>query len=176
MLNEERDRVFSALVERHGRSLYQLAYRLTGHEQDAKDVVQESFYRAFRGLDRFEGRADAATWLHRIVVNCAMDLLRAARTRPDRRYTVPLSEVSGIAATPSPNPERLAASTEVGVRIAAALEELKPVERAAFMLRHFEECAIDDIARTLGIRSNAAKQHVFRAIRKLRAALDEQRG
>ena len=57
MLNEERDRVFSALVERHGRSLYQLAYRLTGHEQDAKDVVQESFYRAFRGLDRFEGRA-----------------------------------------------------------------------------------------------------------------------
>jgi RNA polymerase sigma-70 factor (ECF subfamily) len=87
-----------------------------------------------------------------------------------------LSEVSGVAATPSPSPERLAASTEVGVRITAALEELKPVERAAFTLRHFEGRSIDDIARTLGIRSNAAKQHVFRAIRKLRAALDEQRG
>lgn len=176
MLNEERDRAFSALVERHGRGLYQLAFRLTGHEQDAKDVVQECFYRAFRGLGRFEGRADAATWLHRILVNCAMDLLRAARTRPDRRYPAPLSEVSGIAAAPSPNPERLAASAEVGARIAAALEELKPVERMAFTLRHFEGRSIDDIARTLGIRSNAAKQHVFRAIRKLRAALDEQRG
>ena len=120
--------------------------------------------------------ADAATWLHRILVNCAMDLLRAARTRPDRRYPAPLSEVSGIAAAPSPNPERLAASAEVGARIAAALEELKPVERMAFTLRHFEGRSIDDIARTLGIRSNAAKQHVFRAIRKLRAELDEQRG
>ena len=176
MLSEERDRAFSALVARHGRGLYQLAYRLTGNEQDAKDVVQEGFYRAFRSLDRFEGRADAATWLHRIVVNCAMDLLRAARTRPDRRHPAPLSDVSGLAAAPSPNPERLAASTEIAARIATAMEELKPMERTAFTLRHFEGRSIDDIARTLGIGNNAAKQHVFRAIRKLRAALDEQRG
>jgi RNA polymerase sigma-70 factor (ECF subfamily) len=78
-------------------------------------------------------------------------------------------------ASTSPNPERLAASEEAGRQFAAALEELSPLERGAFALRHFEGRSIDDIARTFGIRSNAAKQHVFRAVRKLRLALDSHR-
>jgi RNA polymerase sigma factor (sigma-70 family) len=95
LVSEDRNRAFSALVEQYGRTLYQLAFRLTGNEQDAKDVVQESFYRAFRSLDRFEGRADAGTWLYRIAANCAVDLLRRARSRPDRRQPVAVTGRSG---------------------------------------------------------------------------------
>jgi RNA polymerase sigma-70 factor (ECF subfamily) len=167
--------VFSALIERHGRSMYQLAFRLIGDEQDAKDVVQESFLRAYRHLSRFEGRADLRTWLYRIVVNCAVDFLRAAKSRPDRRRGEPIGDLQDTMASAAANPERLAASAETGQQIAAALEGLSPLERATFTLRHFEGCSIDDIAETLGIRSNAAKQHIFRAIRKLRRALDCQR-
>jgi RNA polymerase sigma-70 factor (ECF subfamily) len=166
---------FAALVERYGPHMYRLAFRLTGNEQDAKDVVQESLMRAYRGLDRFEGRADPGTWFHRIVVNCSLDLMRTVRSRPDRQRPEPLRNVADAIPSTAANPERLAASGELRRQIASALEQLTPLERAAFTLRHFEERSIDEIARILGIRGNAAKQHIFRAVRKLRAALDIQR-
>src|SRR5207249_6440026 len=67
---------FGMLVERHSVRLFQLAYRMSGNEQDAEDVVQETFLRAYRQLDRFESRAGFGTWLHRIAANCSLDLLR----------------------------------------------------------------------------------------------------
>src|SRR5512139_2803810 len=70
---------FRHLVERHSRSVFRLAYRLTGQEQDAEDVVQETFLRAFREIRRFEARSSFATWLYRITVNCSHDLLRQRR-------------------------------------------------------------------------------------------------
>ena len=174
-MNQDPIRTFSLLVERHGRKMYQIAFHLTGNVEDAKDVVQESFLRAYRHLDGFEGRADPGTWLRRIVVNCAVDFLRAARSRSDRRCVEPADHILETLASPAANPERLAASAESGRQIEAALSGLSPVERVAFTLRHFEGCSIEEIARTLEIRSNAAKQHVFRAVRKLRAALECQR-
>src|SRR5215468_11947854 len=74
---------FRLLVERHSRRAFQLAYRITGNEHDAEDVVQESFIRAYRQLSRFESRAHFGTWLHRIVANCSVDLLRSRRSRQD---------------------------------------------------------------------------------------------
>src|SRR5689334_25009565 len=74
---------FRALVERHSRSAFRLAYRMTRNEQDAEDVVQESFLRAYRQLGRFEARANFGTWLYRIVANCSVDLLRAKQARHD---------------------------------------------------------------------------------------------
>ena len=174
-MSEERARVFSELVERHGRTLYQLAFRLTGNEQDAQDVVQEAFYRAYRSLGRFEGRAGPGTWLHRIVVNCALDLLRQSRVRPDRRRPVAVNEVVEVAVAASASPERLALSAETARHIEVAMDRLTPIERVAFTLRHLDGRSIDEIADTLGVRGNAAKQHVFRAVRKLRRALDDQR-
>ena len=73
---------FRGLVERHSRYLYQVAYRLTGHAMDAEDVVQDTFLKAHKQLRRFEGRADVRTWLHRIAVNCAIDLIKG--TTPPR--------------------------------------------------------------------------------------------
>src|SRR5437867_5710145 len=74
---------FRMLVEQHSRRAFQLAYRMTGNQQDAEDVVQESFIRAYRQLSRFEARAHFATWLHRIVANCSVDLIRSRRSRWD---------------------------------------------------------------------------------------------
>src|SRR3954466_999262 len=73
------------LVERHSRAIFRVAWRMTGNEHDADDVVQETFLRAYRQIDRFEERANFGTWLHRIAVNCSLDLLRA-RSRADRHY------------------------------------------------------------------------------------------
>ena len=75
---------FRALVERHSRSVFRLAFRMTGNEQDAEDVVQESFLRAYRQLGRFESRANFGTWLYRIVSNCSVDLMRAKQARHDQ--------------------------------------------------------------------------------------------
>src|SRR5437773_12230412 len=75
---------FSTLVERHSRRAFQLAYRMTGNEQDAEDVVQESFIRAYRQLGRFEARAHSSTWRHRIVAHCSVALIRS---RPARSRT-----------------------------------------------------------------------------------------
>src|ERR1043165_3145992 len=74
---------FRLLVDKHSRVIFRVAYRMTGNEHDADDVVQETFLRAYKQLDSFEERANFSTWLHRIAVNCSLDLLRA-RGRHDR--------------------------------------------------------------------------------------------
>lgn len=74
---DDDNEAFRALVERHGRAVFRLAHRMTGSRTDAEDIVQETFIRAYRQLSRFESRASFATWIHRIAVNCAIDLLRS---------------------------------------------------------------------------------------------------
>jgi RNA polymerase sigma-70 factor (ECF subfamily) len=164
---------FRALVERHGRSAFRLAFRMTGNEQDAEDVVQESFLRAYRQLGRFESRANFGTWLHRIVANCSVDHLRARQAHQGGNS---LDEVVDLVVSEGPGPERLARSAEIHGCVAAALDRLSPLERAAFTLRHYEGRSINEIGRTLGLGTSAAKHSVFRAVRKLRLALESLRG
>jgi RNA polymerase sigma-70 factor, ECF subfamily len=160
---------FRALVERHGRSVFRLAFRMTGNEGDAEDVVQETFLKAYRKLDAFESRADFATWLYRIAANCAYDLLRSRARRPEDPIEAE-GESIPVEAT-SPSPERLALAMEVRRRVAAALQRLTPAERTAFVLRHHEGCSIAEIGAALGLDSSAAKHSVFRAVKKMREAL-----
>src|SRR5579884_2225043 len=75
---------FRALVERHSRTIFRIAYRMCGNEQDAEDVVQETFLRAYKQLRQFDGRSAFGTWLHRICVNCSLDFLRARKSRRER--------------------------------------------------------------------------------------------
>src|SRR4051794_14623542 len=166
---------FRALVETHSRSVFRLAFRMTGNEQDAEDVVQESFLRAYRQLGRFESRANFGTWLYRIVANCSVDLMRAKQARHDQVRGEPLETAADISAPDAPNPERLAESAEINRRVQDALGGLSPLERAAFTLRHYEGRSIDEIGRTLGLRTSAAKHSVFRAVKKLRQALQPLR-
>ena len=168
------DYAFRVLVERHSHSVFRLAFRMSANEQDAEDLVQETFLRAYRQLYRFDGRAAFATWLYRICVNCSLDLLRARKGR--REIKVPEDEnqreswLDSVAA-PDPSPERLTQSGQILRLLQPALDQLSEMERTAFILRHYEGCPIEEIALTLGVQLSAAKHSVFRAVQKLRRAL-----
>jgi RNA polymerase sigma-70 factor, ECF subfamily len=165
---------FRALVERHSRAVYRLAHRMTGSTTDAEDVVQETFLRAYRQLGRFESRANFGTWLHRIAVNCSIDLIRARPHRESSHDTTDLEEFTGVQAGEirHPSPERLTLSSQVQERIQEAMGSLSHMERAAFVLRHFEGHSIEEISRLLGLKTNATKHSIFRAVRKMRVALE----
>jgi RNA polymerase sigma-70 factor (ECF subfamily) len=163
---------FRVLVERHSRPVFRLAYRLTGNQEDAEDVVQETFLRAYRRLERFESRSGFGTWIHRIAVNCAMDLLRQ---RPRHQTAAPLDNFDGAADVPdegAAGPERLAESAQIRAKLNRVLDELTPAERTAFMLRHFEGRSLAEIGRVLGLRTSATKHSIFRAVQKMRRALE----
>lgn len=163
---------FRALVDRHSRAIYRLAYRMTGSPQDAEDVVQETFLRAYRQLGRFESRANFGTWLHRIAVNCSIDLIRMRKNQASPQDSADLDAHAASDPDADPSPERLMLSAEVQARVGAAMGGLTAMERAAFVLRHFEGHSIEDISRTLGLKANAAKHSIFRAVRKMRLALE----
>jgi RNA polymerase sigma-70 factor (ECF subfamily) len=171
---------FRVLVDRHSRNVFRLAYRMTGSEQDAEDVVQETFLRAYRKLGQFESRANFGTWLYRVTVNCALDYLRLRERRDKGIQAAPASSSDGqetadaalTAPTGEPSPERVVLGAELGRKLASALAELSPHERTAFVLRHFEGMSIEEIARILGLRQGATKNTVFRAVKKLRLALE----
>lgn len=165
---------YRVLVERHSRSLFRLAFRMTGNEQDAEDVVQESFLRAYRQLAKFDDRASFGTWLYRIASNCSLDLVRARKRRSENFAPDEAEGEDPMAAVPSgaPSPERTALSSEVRERVAAAMEDLSAAERTAFVLRHFEGMCIEEVSRVLECQPGAAKHSVFRAVQKLRRALE----
>ncbi len=164
---------YRVLVERHSRGVFKLAYRMMGNESDAEDVVQEAFLRAFRNLRQFDETASFSTWLYRIAANHALDSLRM-RKRHGRHEQVDSEEFSTTAAAAGaePWPDRIAYSGQVSVRVRSAMNTLTEQERSAFVLRHFEGCSIEEIAGTLGLAQSAAKHSVFRAVQKLRRALE----
>jgi RNA polymerase sigma-70 factor (ECF subfamily) len=165
---------FRTLVERHSRPLFRLAFRMTGNEQDAEDVVQEALLRAFRQIGRFDERASFRTWLHRITVNCSLDVVRARKRRSESSGPAygETDDPMQLLPASDPTPDRLAMSVEARRRIAEAMEELTASERAAFVLRHFEGMCIEDLSHMLGLRPGAARNAVFRAVQKLRRALE----
>jgi RNA polymerase sigma-70 factor (ECF subfamily) len=165
---------FRGLMERHGAHVHRLALRMTGNAQDAEDVTQETFLRAYRNLGRFEERSQFGSWLFRIASNCAYDALRARARRQGREEAAPEKAPFDTMPAPDPGPDRLLAGAEVRRRVQHAMSRLSPLERAAFTLRHFEGMGTAEIAEALGLQGEAAKQSVFRAVRKLRDALADE--
>lgn len=173
VLAGDRD-AFRVVVERHSQSLFRLAYRMTGNEQDAEDVVQETFLRAYRRLNKFESRSSFSTWLYRIAVNCSLDQSRKRRQQDDRQVSPnpELPDPMLALLSTDPSSERLAMSAEVRKKLEATLNELTEKEKAAFVLRHYEGMSIEEVGRAMGLRANAAKNNIFRAVQKLRRALE----
>ena len=165
---------FRSLVERHSQTIFRVAFRMTAKEEDAEEVVQEAFLRAYRSIDRFEARANFGTWLYRIAVNCALDLLEKRKHRQEQSITHneedEQPEIQLVSS--NPGPERQLLSAELKQKVHAALGELTPVERIAFTMRHFEHRSIEEIQKTLNLRGGAAKNTVFRAVKKMRRALE----
>src|SRR5947199_6063130 len=118
---------FRVLVERHSRALFRLAYRMTGNQEDAEDLVQETFLRAYKQIGKFDGRSAFTTWLYRICANCSLDLSRSRKVRKEQH--APVTDGSGISwldriATPEPCPERLTQSGQIAHLLRPALAEL----------------------------------------------------
>jgi RNA polymerase sigma-70 factor (ECF subfamily) len=174
----ERD-AYRVLVDRHSRNIYQLAYRMMGNPQDAEEVVQEAFLRGYLKLKQFAGNANFGTWVYRIAANHAIDLLRQRKTEESRRVAPAKANDNGPEADPlsqlrdpSASPERLAGSMQLAASMEAALNTLTPAERTAIVMRHWDGCAIEEIATVLKSSGNATKNTVFRAVAKLRKALE----
>src|SRR5215472_8605379 len=160
---------FRLLMEHHARAVYKVAFRMSGNQHDAEDLTQETFLRAWKYIGRFDGRASFSTWLYRICSNCALDHHRSRGRRP---AGVDDEEIFQRVASPEPSPERVASSSEVAALLAPALQELSAMERVAFVMRHYEGLPIEKIAEGLGIREGAAKHAIFRAVQKIRRALE----
>ena len=170
---------YRILVERHSHNVYRLAYRMAGNSHDAEEIVQEAFLRGYQKLKQFAGQANFGTWVYRIAANYAIDRLRQRKVEDSRREQPSRESEQGAESDPlaqlkdsAPSPERLAGSSQLAVRIEQALKALTPAERTAIVMRHWDGCGIDEIATVLKSSTTAAKNTVFRAVQKLRTALE----
>lgn len=165
---------FRVLVERYGRSVFRLAFRMTGNEFDAEDVVQETFLRAFKQLESYESRSSFSTWLYRIAANYSLDLIRSRKRHASRRAADGAEEEDILDSVRSQDPgqDRMYYSVQVKQKLEGALGLLSDQERTAFLLRHYEGHSIEDIGAVLNLGVSATKNSIFRAVRKIREALE----
>jgi RNA polymerase sigma-70 factor (ECF subfamily) len=164
---EGRHGAFDLVVERHRRTVYRICYRFMGNHEDASDLSQEVFLRAFRGLARFKGGSTLGTWLHRIAVNTCLNriALKSPRTEP--------LEGSQQVDTQSESPSDRLLRDERADRVRAAVARLPKKQRAVLILRTYQELSHQEIAKLLGTTVGAAKANVFHALQNLRKLLGE---
>ncbi len=170
------DDAFAELVEPFESKVYNLALRMCGNREDAFDLAQESFLKAYRSLAKFKGEASFSTWLYRIVSNTCLDQLRRARRAGARVSLDDPIETEGGAlhrevADTTFEPEQLALRSEAGAQIKAAVAELPPDHRMAILLREFQELSYEEIAQTMGCSMGTVKSRISRARTALRDRL-----
>ncbi|MEH3034070.1 MAG: sigma-70 family RNA polymerase sigma factor [Aeromicrobium erythreum] len=153
---------FGEIVDRYGPDMFRFARRMVGDEHDARDVVQEALVSAWRNIGSFEARSTLRTWLYRLVNRRAVDLQR-------RRRPTPIDDVSlqGVLDRALDDPERDAIDGELVRALEAALEELPPSQRAAWLLREIEGLSYDEVAASLGVSPDSARGHLARARKNL---------
>jgi RNA polymerase sigma-70 factor, ECF subfamily len=159
---------FDVVVERHQRAVYQLCYRFVASHEDASDLTQDVFLRAYRGLRNFRGQSSLATWLYRIGVNVCLNHLsvKAPHTEPidDRQHV----DTRGESAADS------VLRGERAARVRAAIAQLPRKQRAALILRMYHDMPHHEIAEALGSSVGAVKANVFHALQNLKKILGDQ--
>lgn len=160
-----RPEAFGTLVERYDRAVYHLAYRTLHDQEEARDVAQEAFFKAFRSLRTFKPQAKFSTWIFAITYHACCD--RLARRK---RFS---SEEFPERADPSAGPEAQAISADEAARLRAAIEALPEKYRTVITLYHLQGQQYDEIAKVLGIPMGTVKTHLFRAKDQLRRLLSE---
>lgn len=167
---------FDRLVERYGTRIYNAVYRQVGNANDASDIVQQTFIKAYQNLGRFKGDASLCTWLYRIAFNESVNFFR----RRGRRRTVPMVVSSGeeevsLEPVDEEDPSRATDRRELHERVQAALQELEEESRQIVILREFEGMAYDEIAGLLRIPVGTVRSKLHRARRTLKARLEGER-
>ena len=168
--------MFRHIVQEHQERIFRLALSMTGDRAGAEDITQDVFLRAYRAYPSFRNDASVGTWLYRITVNLSLDAL--TRMRHNGRSLTDVHP-DGDAAFPSAryedDLERAVASSLLGEHVRQALDGLSPRERAVFVLRHYEDMSLKDVATTLSIRVGTVKSLLFRAMVKLQKRLSVYR-
>ena len=159
---------FDLVVERHQRAVYQLCYRFVSNHEDASDLTQDVFLRAYRGLRNFRGQSSLGTWLYRIGVNVCLNRLsvKAPRTEPiEERQHVDMNRERA---------DEGVLRAERAARVRAAIAQLPRKQRAALILRMYHDMAHHEIAAALGSSVGAVKANVFHALQNLKKMLGDE--
>jgi len=164
---------YRVLMERHLPAVLRVTMRITASEVDAEEAAQEAFLRAYNKLADFKGQSSFGTWVYRIAMNCSLNIVER-RSRDLGWNAVEMDGDAGGAnqvRSESVTPEQAVLDGESQVLRERAMQQLTPMERTAFVLRHMEDQPMNTIAEALGVPVNSAKQAVFRAVSKLRKEL-----
>ena len=168
-------RAFRQLVERYKKKVYYLALDMAGNPVDAEDISQDVFLKVHRSFGTFRRGAKLSSWLYRVTYNAAIDHLRSRGAAPEPVGDEVLEAHSrnggAMAQGRPPDPVAAAEASELQRRIALALESVSPQEKAVFLLRHYDDLMLKDIAETLGLSIGSVKSYLFRAVRKLQKEL-----
>ena len=168
-------RAFRELVETYKKKVYYLALDMAGNPVDAEDISQEVFLKVYRSFSTFRKGAKIGSWLYRVTYNASIDHLRKRGAAPEPVEDGVLesrSQVdSGLPGTVPSDPAAAAESSQLRDRIDQALEKVSPQEKAVFMLRHYDDLMLKDIAESLGLSIGSVKSYLFRAVRKLQKEL-----
>ena len=167
---------FNQLVVRWERPIYALAYRTLGRDEDARDVVQEAFLRAYRGLRGFKGQAKFSSWLYRITLNLCRDWMRRERRAPIVSVpegTDPI-ELADDRASPVESVEDLVARREMSAAVARAMAELPEEQRAAIMLKEYHGLTFQEIADMLNCPLSTVKTRLYQGLSVFRRRLERQ--
>jgi RNA polymerase sigma-70 factor (ECF subfamily) len=160
-----RREAFDVIVVRHRRHVYQLCYRFVGNHEDASDLAQDVFVRAFKGLRQFKGQSSLGTWLYRVGVNACLN--RLAAKRPE---TEPI-ETTQLVDTRVADPLEVVLRGERAAAVRVAIDRLPPKQRATLVLRVYQELTHEEIARVLGSSVGAVKANFFHALGNLKRLL-----
>jgi RNA polymerase sigma-70 factor (ECF subfamily) len=158
-------------MERHYRRLYRIALAYLRQRDDALDVVQEAFVKAFQQAARWDGSGEAGPWLARITVNLSIDRWRRNRRRLATFSPLADDDRAPDLADAGATPERRVQHREAGERLKAALDKLPERQRAVVVLRHYHEMSLEEVARTLGMSLGTVKSSLHRALHRMRAGL-----
>jgi len=169
-------------VRQYDQAVLRLAYHLTGSEQDAQDIYQEAFLKAYKHVGNFRFECSFYTWIYRIVSNLCLDHLRKRQTRKEEsavQYDSEGEEYSLVDRVSDDrsgaNPERDLMRRELGGKINTALGKLTPRERMVFEMKHYQGLKLRTIGEILNTTEETAKNTLFRATQKLRSQLAEMR-
>lgn len=167
---------FDELITRHREKIYMHINYMVRNEEDALDLTQETFIRAWRSLARFDGAASFSSWVYRIATNAAIDLCRRRQTRPQAELEVGPMKIDAASRTTPTAPELPGAGldrAEIRRRIEEAFAKLSPEHRAVIVLREIEDMSYEAIAKHIGCSLGTVMSRLFHARKKLQTLLDD---